>query len=109
MKGFVLMVAAGVAAIVAAVVGVMPIQVYDQGEPVSCGPAVLDGGRRFADLACAQVHQPMQTLTVVLAVAAAILIGFGIAALRAPADGGLRSTHGVSGLAAAGRAGLSGR
>lgn len=83
MKGFVLMVAAGVAAIMGVLIGVVPVQVYDQGELIACGPAVLGGDSRFADLACATVYQSVQTLSVMLLVGAAIMIVFGAAALRA--------------------------
>ncbi len=95
MKGFVLMVAAGVAAIVGVLVGVVPVQVRDQGELVACGPAMLGGQSRFADLACSSVHQPLQTLSVVLWVAAAILIGYGALALRAETDRPLREPQRV--------------
>lgn len=76
------MVAAGVAAVVGVIVGVMPVQVLDQGQWVACGPAMLDGGGRFADLACSGVVQALQTLSVVLLVVALILIGYGVSALR---------------------------
>lgn len=95
MKGFVLMVAAGVAAIVGVLVGVVPVQVSDQGEVVSCGPAMLGGSSRFADLACANVHQPLQTLTVIMVVVAAILIVFGILALRSDPTQVARPVHRV--------------
>lgn len=88
MKGFVLMVAAGVAAIAGVLIGVVPVQVYDQGELIACGPAVLGSDSRFADLACTTVYQPLQTLSVMLLVGAAIMIVLGIAALRGdPARG----------------------
>jgi hypothetical protein len=92
-KGFVLMVAAGVAAVVGVIVGVVPVQVLDQGQWVACGPAMLDGGGRFADLACSGVVQPLQTLAVVLLVAALILIGYGVSALRSSGGATLPGTR----------------
>lgn len=94
-KGFVLMVAAGVAAVVAVVVAVLPVQVHDQGEVISCGPAVLDRSR-FADLACADVFEPLQTLSVLLLVAAAIMIAYGTAALRTDQRRDVTVAHRVS-------------
>jgi zinc transporter ZupT len=82
-KGFVLLVAAGVAAIVGVLVGVVPVSVRDQGEVIACGPALFGDGGRLADLACSTVQQPLQTLTVTLLVAAGIMIVFGFLALRA--------------------------
>lgn len=90
-KGYVLLVAAGVAAVVGVLVGVTPLQVRDQGEVISCGSAMLGSNGRLADLACANLSAPLQTLTVVLLVAAAMMIGYGALALRKP-DYHARST-----------------
>lgn len=91
-----LLVAAGMAAVVGVLVGVVPVQVYDQGEIVSCGPAMLGSGSRLADLACADVYQPLQTLSVMLLVGAAIMIVFGTAALRADPVREMPAAHRVS-------------
>ena len=64
MKGFVLMIAAGIAAILGVLAGTMPVQVRDHGELISCGPAVLGNGSRLAELACADISAPLQTTAV---------------------------------------------
>lgn len=76
------MVTAGLAAVVGVLVAVVPVSVRDQHEVITCGPALLDGGP-MADTACAQVATTMQTWTVLLLLAAGVLIAYGIVALRA--------------------------
>ena len=86
MKGLVLMVAAGLAAICGVLVGSVSTGVKVDGQAISCGPALFHEWRGLPYLECAEVYEPWQTLAIVFFVGSVILIILGGLALREPAS-----------------------
>ncbi len=86
MKGLVLMVAAGTAAILGVLAGSVPTGGEVDGEAISCGPALFHDWSQLPYLECAEAYEPFQTLAIVFFVGSAILMILGGLALREPAE-----------------------
>jgi hypothetical protein len=84
MKGLMLMVAAGLAAVCGALVGSVPTSAEVDGQAIMCGPALFHDWSRLPYLECAAVYEPWQTLAIVFFVGSVILMIVGGLALREP-------------------------
>jgi hypothetical protein len=86
MKGLVLMITAGLAAILGVLVGSVPVAAAPDGQRISCGPSLIYDWRQLPNLECAGAYEPFQTLAIVLLVGSLILMIFGGRALRQPSE-----------------------